>query len=320
MRRLGVALAGALVAVAAITSAQGSPLAKKVATVAVPRDGNATVAHLVLQATAKKGKKPKKAAKRPRLKVQKAPQGVVVAASYKRDAKNKNRWHATVVIVNPASAAPRRTSSNGSQDQEGNVVIVIETETEYIVVFVQVEIEEDVTFREMPVPPWMQMYCDPPGSSGDRYLYGMPTGDILPTEFLDYGCLLGEDGPTTGEMFMDLGLSGIVLDLDPFPGNPVEYVAEFAGYRIAPYNAIAITAPSGHAVTALLPPAGGYGATKSGTTATFGRADKPFAPNTAYQANIRYSGAFSADDTLTARFSYDFGQTWSDPYAVPFTP
>jgi hypothetical protein len=280
MRSLSVAVVTAISCAALVlTSAQGSPVAKKTATIPTPAKGNATVAHLVLRATPKKGKKPKKAVKRPKLKVLKAPAGVVVAASFKRDAKKKNVWHATVVMTNPVTTPLRLASSNIRDAQESAVLVtVIETDDAYIFVFTEVEIEEDVTFQEMPVPPWMAMDCDPSGSGGDTFLFGPPPAGVSPNEFIDYGCSLGMDGPIDFDVYPELGLAGLVFDLDPFPATRSSTTRSSPASH-QPIQRRSDHAPPGHNVTALLPPTGGFGATKSGTTATFGTANNPSSPD-----------------------------------------
>lgn len=324
MKRLGAVLVGALVAVLLAQSlAQGAPAAKKTANIPIPSDGNAAVAHLVLTAKPKKGKKPKRAVKRPRLKVKKAPKGVaVVAASYKRDAKVKNRWHATVALTNPFTKKTLRAASSASDPGDDGIVIVevIETDTEFIWVITLVQIEQDTTFAEMPVPPWMNPFCDPPGSGGDIYLFGPPPDGVSPSDFVRYGCILGMDGPAEFDEYDELDLSGLMFDLDPYPGNPLEYYIRFQGVNVDPFNGVAITAPAGHTVTALLPPPGGYGATKSGTTATFGKQNQPFVPGTVYRANVRYDNILTLTDILMGRITMNFGGSYSDPFAGHYTP
>jgi hypothetical protein len=322
MRAFVALLLAAFVSVMLTQSlAQGAPAAKKTATIPVPTDGNATVAHLVLKATAKKGKKPKRAVKRPKLKVLKAPKGVAVAASFKRDAKNKNRWHATVAITNPVgSPAPRlRTSRSGTADGEGDIVItVIETDTEYIVVIEGVQLDEDVTFAGMPVPPWMEMNCDPPGSAGDVYLIVPGPDGVSPSDFLDYSCLLGTDGPTTAEGFKDLGLQGVVFDLNPFPGNPLEYYVVFDLVNIDGANGVAFQFP-GNTVTAQLPPTGTSGVI-SPQTVTWGNKSQPFVSGRSYQGNARLSSPLKPQEKVLGLYTTTSGPPYSNPYAGLFTP
>lgn len=294
-----------------LASAQGSPLAKKTATIPFPDNGNATVAHLVVDAKPKKGKKPKKPVKRPKLKVLKAPKGTVVAASFKRDAKVKNRWHATVVATNPVEAPLRVTSASDATSQEQAILVtIVETDDAYIVLIEEVEIVEDATYQQMPVPPWMLMYCDPPGSAGDAYLLGPAPAGVPATEFLDYGCLLGGDGPTTGEDFDELGLAGLVVDLDPFPGNPNEYYVNFELVNIEGANAAAFQFPS-HNVTAQLPPPGTAGVIST-STVTWGNRNTPFVEGQEYRGNVRLNSPLMPNERPRGAFT--------ETYAPPYSP
>lgn len=323
MRRLVALLTVGTFAVVLVQgAAQGAPEAKKTATIPIPSDGNAAVAHLVLKATPKKGKKPKKPSKRPKLKVSKAPKGVaIVAVSYKRDAKNKNVWHATIALTNPYTKQALRTTSSVSDEpgDEGDVVIlVIDGDNAYIVTITLVQIEENVTFEQMPVPPWMAMSCDPPGSAGDSFLLGPgPTG-VSPSEFLDYGCELGEDGPNDFSAYDELDLVGVAFDLDPFPGNPNEFYINFEIFNRVGVNGVAFGFPN-HTVTAQLPPAG-FAGVISPSTLTFGNKNVPFAQGQMYRGNVRLDAPVTPDDILNARFTTTGGPPYSDPFAGRFTP
>ena len=317
MKRLAAVLVVALAGAVLVQSlAQGAPAAKKTATIPVPEDGNATVAHLVLKATAKKGKKPKKPVKRPKLKVLKAPKGVVVAASFKRDAKNKNRWHATVAITNPAGSPAARSAASIAED--AILMTVIETDDAYIIVFEEVEIEDDVTYVQMPIPPWMAMNCDPPGSSGYGNLFGSPPPGVSPPEFVNYLCTLGMDGPTAFEDFGALGLAGVVFDLDPFPGNPLEYYVRFEFFNVTGVNGVAFQFP-GHTVTAQLPPTG-FAGVITPQTATWGNKNQPYLPATMYRGNVRFNNTLTSDEVLRSLYTMTGGQPYSEPYPGHYTP
>jgi hypothetical protein len=338
MRAFGALLLAAVVAVGLTQSlAQGAPAAKKTAKIPVPTDANAAVAHLVLTAKPKKGKKPKRAVKRPKLKV-KAPKGVVVAASYKRDAKNKNKWHATVALTNPVGGPLSRRAAAAGQD-DAILVTVIETDTEFIVVIEGVQIDGDVVFVADPsVPPWMLPYCDGPGFGGDMYLFGMQPG-VPPTEFLDYACVLGQDGPTTGEPFMELGLGGIAFDGSPFPGNPNEIYLDFwlvnieqlppPGPRSVSFtngravatagaNGVSFNFP-GRTVTAQLPPQGFGGVITPGAV-TWGNKNVPFTSGQMYRGNVRLSSPLTTKDVITGRYTVSGGPPYSKLYTGRFTP
>ena len=325
MRRLAVLVAIGVTGVVLLQgAAQGafeSAVAKKTATIPIPSDGNAAVAHLVLKATPKKGKKPKKPSKRPKLKVSKAPAGVaIVAASYKRDAKNKNVWHATVALTNPYTKQALRTTSSVSDEpgDEGDIVIlVIDGDDAYVVTITVVQIEENVTFEEMPVPPWMATNCDPPGSAGDLYLFGPGPAGVSPSEFLDYGCELGADGANDFDAYDELGLVGIAFDLDPFPGNPNEFYVNFEIFNRVGVNGVAFGFPD-RTVTAQLPPTGFAGVISPGTV-TFGNKNQPFAEGQMYRGNVRLNTPVTTGDILNARFTTTGGPPYStrSPAASP---
>jgi hypothetical protein len=303
-------------------AAQGAAEARKTAVIPIPSDGNAAVAHLVLKATPKKGKKPKKPVKRPRLKVTKAPKGVaVVAASYRRDAKNKNVWHATVALTNPYTKPLRQTASAKDPGDDGVLVIgVVETDDAYVVVIVQVQIEQDVANAQEPaVMPWVGPFCDPPGSTGDMFLQGPGPAGFGPGDFLDFVCLLGEDGPFNDfDTYAALDLSGLVFDLDPFPGNPNEAYLRFEGVNIPPFNGAAFRFP-GHSVVAQLPPQG-YGGVVTPETVTWGNRNMPFPPGQVYRGNVRLATPFDEDEVFDGMYTTTGGPPYSMPYAGHFTP
>ncbi len=322
MRAFAALLLAAFVGVMLTQSvAQGGQAAKRTATIPIPSDGNAAVAHLVLTATPKKGKKPKRAVKRPKLKVKKAPKGVaVVAASFKRDAKNKNRWHATVALTNPFTKKTLRAASSASDPGDDGVVIieVVETDTEYIVVVTTVQIEQDTTFAELPVQPWVNPFCDPPGSGGDIYLFGPPPDGVSPSDFIDYGCILGMDGPADFDEYDELDLSGLMFDLDPFPGNPNEFYLRFEGVNIDPFRGAAFQFP-GHDVTAQLPPPG-FGGVITPNTITWGNKNQPFVPGQVYRGNVRFNTPLDEDEIYRGLYTPTGSNPYSDPFAGHFTP
>lgn len=301
--------------------AQGGQTAKKTATIAIPSDGNMAVAHLVLKATPKKGKKPKKPAKLPKLKVKKAPKGVaVVAASYKRDAKNKNRFHATVALTNPFTKKTFRAASSASDPGDDGAILltVIETDDAYIIVIEEVQIEQDVTFAEMPVPLWIGPYCDPPGSGGDIFLLGPPPGGVSASEYLDYGCVLGLDGPADFDVYDELDLAGLFFDLDVYPGTPNEYYLRFEGVNIDPFRGAAFQFP-GHTVTAQLPPAG-FGGVITPNTITWGNKNQPFVPGQVYRGNVRFNTPLDEDEIYRGLYTPTGSNPYSDPFPGHFTP
>jgi hypothetical protein len=301
-------------------AAQGAAEARKTAVIPIPSDGNAAVAHLVLKATPKKGKKPKKPVARPRLKVTKAPKGVaVVAASYQRDAKNKNVWHATVALTNPYSKPLRRTASAQNPGDDGVVGIgVVETDDAYVVVILQVQIEQDVTNAQQPaVMPWVVPFCDPPGSMGDLFLAGPRPEGVSASDFLEYLCDLGVDGPADFDVYDELDLSGLVFDLDPFPGNPNEAYLRFEGVNVPPFNGAAFRFP-GHSVVAQLPPQG-YGGVVTPETVTWGNRNMPFPPGQVYRGNVRLDVPFDEDEVFYGQFTTTGGPPYSMPFAGHFT-
>lgn len=332
MKGLAAVILMGFVAVALAQSlAQGAPAAKKTATIKIPSDGNATVAHLVLNAKVKKGKKPKAPVKRPKLKVLKAPKGVVVAASYKRDAKNKNRWHATVAITNPMGGTPSRSATSSSQD-DVVVVVVVDADTGYIVAVGVVQVLSDVTFDQTPEEEDLaDEFCDPNGSSGYAGLFGMQPG-VSARENVEYDCLLAKDGPTTARDFGELGLEGPVVLLMPFPGNPNEAYVDFTIFfppgpsrttasrslRAAGVNGIALQFP-GNTVVAQLPPQGFGGVITPGTV-TWGNKNAAFVSGQTYRGNVRLSQPFTASTSIRVLITTTGGPPYSQPYPGNFVP
>ena len=331
MKRLA---AVAVASVAGVVLLQGAalsaPLAKKTATIKVPSEGNATVAHLVLNAKAKKGKKPKAPVKRPKLKVLKAPKGVVVAASYKRDAKNKNRWHATVAITHPSDEVARSTAST-SQD-EVVVVVVIETDDGYVVVVGGVQLLTGIVFDESDEEEdFADEFIDPPGSMGDAYLFGMTPG-VSANEFLGYNRMLAMDGPTSAGDFGQLGLYGAVIICSPFPGNAMEAYCDFTIFsgssqsrtagaqnvRSAGVNGIALQFP-GATVVAQLPPQG-FGGVITPSTVTWGNKTAAFVSGQTYRGNVRLNVPFTRQTKILALTTTTGGPPYSEPYPGNFVP
>jgi hypothetical protein len=312
--------------------APAEPAAKGKVTIKVPSDGNATVAHIVLNGQVKKGKKPKAPAKRPKLKVSKAPKGVVVAASYKRDKKKKNRWHATVAVTNPLGGPVARSASSSAQDEviviegvdtDGNYVIIIAGPPDIIdeIVGDQTEAQEAIA----------RTWIDPAGSSGDAYLFGMAPG-VSANDFLGYNRMLATDGPTTSEDFGELGLGGPVVICSPFPGNPMEAFCDFTIFSgppvrrsaasrsraAAPVNGIALQFP-GAQVVAQLPPAG-FGGVITPNTVTWGNKNVPFTSGQTYRGNVRLNVPFTPNTEIKALITTTGGPPYTGPFPGNFVP
>lgn len=335
MRVLAVLLSAAFAATMLTQSvAQGAsetPAAKGKVTIKVPSDGNATIAHIVLDGKVKKGRKPKAPVRRPKLKVLKAPKGVVVAASYKRDKKRKNRWHASVAITNPKGGPVLRSAASSAQvpvvilggvDTDGNFVIVI-IGPAYIL--------NDIVGDETPAEELLAEGFNARGSSGHAYLLEMAPG-LTPSQFLEANGMLARDGPMTAEGFARLGLVGVVLICSPFPGNMMEAFCDFtiyydddvkrrtasAGGLAAGVNGIALQFP-GAQVVAQLPPAGFGGVITPGTV-TWGNKNVPFTSGQTYRGNVRLNVAFSARTEIKALITTTGGPPYSEPYPGNFVP
>ena len=322
MRRFAALCIATLVAVGVTQSvAQGAPeipAAKGKVTINVPKDGDATVAHVVLNGQTKKGKKPKAPVRRPKLKVLKAPTGVVVAASYKRDEKKKNRWHATVVVTNPRGGPVLRSASSPAQSLVV-VIAAVDTDGTYVIIIGSADVIDEIVFDQPRTEEALAgRWIAPPGSSGDAFLFGMAPG-VSANDFLLYSRMLAADGPITAEDFGELDLGGVVLICSPFPGNPREAFCDFTifddGYGV---NGIAIQFPGANVVTQLAP--AGFSGVVTSSTVTWGSAFMPFQAGKTYRGDVRLNMPFSADTDIRARTTTTGGPPYSAPYPGNFVP
>jgi len=273
--------------------------ATRTAKIPAPEDGNVTVAHVVVKANLKKklkkGAKKPKPPRAPKAKVVKAPAGLVAASSFKRDAKNKNRFHATVVVTNPvgAPASPRSLAGMFSPAQAETLEItfqVVRGDTIYVFVVELTEVIPDATYTDVDgTPPWIDPFCDPPTAAGDAYFYGMPPAGLPATRFIDDGCFFGGDAEVEEGDIKAMVLAYIYVEDTPFPGVPTEYVITFELINITGADAVAFTVLGGNRFTGAKPPPG-YGCAPNAqlTSIGCGRARQPFAPNQDYMMNMRF--------------------------------
>jgi hypothetical protein len=317
MRAIVALLLATLVGVLLSQSAANSAPAGKKVTIAAPADGNATVAHLVVTAKPKRGKKPKGAVKRPILKAT-APRGLVVAVSYKRDPKNTNRWHATVAITNPFGPPANRATSSTQ-----NVVIGISGLESpvgpYSLYVLDLSLDQpviDLTHVQQPNVRWLLPYCNPPAAVGAGYLVGKQPG-VGARDFIALNCILANDASITFDQFEALDLSGLVFDLDPFPGNPNEAYLRFEGVNIPPYNGASFRFP-GQSVVAQLPPSGTAGVITT-ERVTWGNKNEPFRRGQVYRGNVRLNGAFEEGRPYYGQFTTTGGPPYSAEFVGHFT-
>ncbi len=199
------------------------------------------------------------------------------------------------------------------------MLLVIDGDDAYVVTITLVQIEEDVTNAQEPsVMPWVAPNCDPGGSTGDVFLAGPAPDGVSQSEYLDYLCQLGIDGPNDFDAYEELGLVGVSFDLDPFPGNANEFYVNFEVTNRQGVNGVAFQFP-GRSVTAQLPPTGFAGVISPGTL-TFGNKNQPFAEGQLYRGNVRLDMPVTPNDILKARFTTTGGPPYSDPFAGRFTP